>query len=895
MTAMAAKNEEYATLDVQGTTYRYVPIAEIDGSDELPYALKILLENVLRNGGGTPEAIAAGNSIVAAARSASVGPEVEFMPPRVLFQDFTGVPVMADFAAMREAVQALGGDPQQVNPLVHCDLVIDHSVIADVSGCPEAAQENERIEFSRNEERYRFLKWAQSSLDNVSILPPAAGICHQLNIELLAPGVMTSHDGDAPDLAYFDSVVGTDSHTTTVGGIGVLGWGVGGIEAEAASLGQPIPILVPKTYGIHMTGELGEGVSAMDLALTVAQMLRAKGVVGCFVDAFGPGVSTLSATQRTCVSNMSPEYGCTCVLFPFDERTIEYYAMTGRDDAQVALIEAYAKVQGLWHDPSRIATYSEVLELDLSTVERSIAGQARPHERIPFAHAAEAVEQITRDHGREPGQTVTIQIGDRSYEIGNGALAIAAITSCTTTADPRMMVSAGLLAKHAADAQIFSKPWVKCLLSPGSHASELLLKRAGLLEDLQLEGFFTAGFGCMSCIGNSGPILPALHDVAQQIDLAAVVSGNRNFEGRISPDVSQNYLGAPATVVAYALAGTVDFDFGTTPLGEGPDGPVYLRDIWPTNAEIEEVVGTYLTADLYATATQGIEQGSQAWRDLDAEASEVFAWDDTSTYIRRLPYFDGMTATLPLPGPISGARALLRLGDFITTDHISPAGSIAADSPAARYLREHKVADKDFNTYGSRRGNHEVMERGTFANVKLKNALTPEHVGCWTLDQLTGEETSVWDAAVDYAEHDVPLVVVAGQMYGSGSSRDWAAKGPMLQGVRAVLAASFERIHRSNLIGMGIVPLQFVDGLDAEALGLDGTEVYDIPEIDFASVQLPLTITVSATAQDGSVKEFDMLVRVDTPTEALYLAHGGILHYMVRTMAARSAASEESH
>lgn len=882
--------ELFAELTVGEKTYRYIPVEKVAGAERLPYTLKILLENVMRLQGDAAAAQKAAAAVVEAGLAGEVGPEVAFMPSRVLFQDFTGVPVMADFASMREAVAALGGDPQLVNPLIHCDLVIDHSVIGDVAGCPEAAAENERIEFGRNEERYRFLKWAQSSLHNVDILPPAAGICHQLNIELLARGVMTApgEGGQAP-LAYFDSVVGTDSHTTTVDGIGVLGWGVGGIEAEAASLGQSIPILVPKTYGIHMTGALAEGVSAMDLALTVAQILRAKGVVGCFVEAFGEGIETLSATQRTCVSNMSPEYGCTCLLFPYDERTLEYYKVTGRDPEQVSLIEAYAKAQGLWHDPSRRAAYADVIELDLSTVERSLAGPSRPHERISFACAKEATDAVTRFHGREPGAgAVPVKVGEKAFELGNGTVAIAAITSCTTTADPEMMVAAGLLAKKAADAGVYAKPWVKRLLSPGSHASELLLDRAGLLGPLALQGFYTAGFGCMSCIGNSGPILPALHAVADEIDLAAVVSGNRNFEGRISPDVSQNYLGSPAAVVAYALAGTVDFDFGSDPLAEGENGPVFLRDLWPSDEEVRSVLAEHLDASVYREATEDIHEGSEAWRALAGEEGELYAWDEGSTYIRRPPYFDGMEVAFPEPAPIVGARALVRLGDFITTDHISPAGSIAADSPAARYLRGRGVDDADFNTYGSRRGNHEVMERGTFANVKLKNALAQGKVGCWTRDQLNGELVSVWDASADYREHGVPLVVVAGQMYGSGSSRDWAAKGPMLQGVRAVLASSFERIHRSNLIGMGVMPLQFVEGQDAESLGLDGTEVYDIPAVDFSTVELPVSVEVTATAADGTAKTFPMLVRVDTPTEADYMANGGILQYMVRVMARRA-------
>ncbi|MEE8717099.1 MAG: aconitate hydratase AcnA [Coriobacteriales bacterium] len=879
-------------LVVGGKGYRYFAVDAVEGSRDLPYALKVLLENVLRLGSASGQGVSAAREVVEAGLAGETGSEVEFMPARVLFQDFTGVPVMVDFAAMREAVVSLGGSAQRVNPRIHCDLVIDHSVIGDVAGCPQAASENERIEFRRNAERYRFLKWAQGSLRNLSVLPPAAGICHQLDIELLSPGVAVDdapQDGGSP-LAYFDTVVGTDSHTTTVGGIGILGWGVGGIEAEAASLGQPIPLLVPRTYGIHMTGHLPEGVSAMDLALTIAQILRARGVVGCYVEAFGEGVSTLSAPMRTCVSNMSPEYGSTCLLFPVDERTLEYYRTTGRSAEQVALIEAYAKAQGFWHDPSRRARYADVIELDLGTVEHVIAGPSRPHERIPFARVAQATREVTVRHGFDPEGGVTVQIDGESVTLGNGTVAIAAITSCTTTADPSMMVASGLLARNAARKGIFAKPWVKRLLSPGSHASELLLERAGLLGDLERQGFYVAGFGCMSCIGNSGPIRRELHDVAGSIDLAAVVSGNRNFEGRISPDVGQNYLGSPATVVAYALAGSVSFDFETTPLGVGRDGsPVYLRDIWPDDAEVAELVSRHVTPELYTTATEGIDRGGKAWRELSAEPSDTFAWDEDSTYIRRPPYFDGMTLDLPESRPISSARALLRLGDFITTDHISPAGSIAPDSPAARYLRGRGVRDEDFNTYGSRRGNHEVMERGTFANVKLRNLMADGRVGCWARDMLTGELGSVWDTSCDYRAHGVPMVVIAGKMYGSGSSRDWAAKGPMLQGVRAVIAESLERIHRSNLIGMGILPLQFVDGQSAQSLGLDGTETYDIPAIDFDHARLPLTIRVGATRADGTRVDFDALVRVDTPTEALYMRNGGILQYMVRVMARESA------
>ena len=876
-----------STMQVGGRPYRYYDLAAVPGSERLPYALKVLLENVLRNAPDQEAAARLGASVVRAGLAGETGREVEFMPARVLFQDFTGVPVMADFAAMREAVRDLGGDPARVNPLIHCDLVIDHSVIGDVAGCPQAASENERIEFERNAERYRFLKWAQGSISNLRVLPPAAGICHQLNIELLSPGVATSAGGDGEaDLAFFDTVVGTDSHTTTVGGIGVLGWGVGGIEAEAAALGQPIPLLVPRTVGVHMTGRLPEGVSAMDLALTLAQMLRAKDVVGCYVEAFGPGVETLSAPMRTCVSNMSPEYGSTCLLFPVDGRTLEYYRTTGRDQARVDLIEAYARAQGFWHDPERRAAYADVVELDLGSVTHVVAGPSRPHERVAFTDMPSRVLETTRAHGVDPGRAVSVSLGGQDHELSSGAVAIAAITSCTTTADPSMMVAAGLLARNAVRAGIQAKPWVKRLLAPGSHASELLLERAGLLAPLQDLGFYTAGFGCMSCIGNSGPIAPALHRVAHEIDLTAVVSGNRNFEGRISPDVAQNYLASPATVVAYALAGDAGFDFEARPLGASATGePVYLKDLWPTDREVADVVGHVVTAELYSTATQGIAEGGPAWREVQAAPSLAFAWDQGSTYIRRPPYFQGMGALPPEPRGIDGARALLLLGDFITTDHISPAGSIADGSPAARYLAERGVERADFNTYGSRRGNHEVMERGTFANVRLRNLMVPDRVGCWAHDLLSGEVTSVWDASCDYRDNGVPLVVVAGRMYGSGSSRDWAAKGPMLQGVRAVLAQSFERIHRSNLIGMGVLPLQFQEGQGAEELGLDGTEAFSVPAIDFAHAELPLTVGVEARRADGSLLTFDCLVRVDTPTEAAYMANGGILQFMVRRMA----------
>ncbi|WP_080802644.1 aconitate hydratase AcnA [Arabiibacter massiliensis] len=878
-------------LEVGGKAYTYYPVSTVAGSDTLPYALTVLLENVLRNVADEAAAEELAARIVKAGNAGEVGSEIEFSPARVLFQDFTGVPVFVDFAVMREACAELGGDPAKINPQIPCDLVIDHSVIADEAGCAGALARNMELEFSRNRERYDFLKWAQQSFDNVRIVPPGAGICHQLNIEEFAHVAMTSDaagveraEGERP-VAYFDTLVGTDSHTPTANGIGVLGWGVGGIEAEAAALGQPITTLVPRVVGVRLTGELAEGVAAMDVALTFAQMLRAKGVVGSFVECFGPGLASLNATQRACISNMTPEYGSTCTLFPVDEATLAYLRLTGRSAEQVALVEAYAKAQGFWHDPEAPArTYAEVIELDLGTVERSLAGPSRPHDRIPLAGAQERFRAVCDERGLDRAKTVDVELGGEAHALSHGALAIAAVTSCTTATDPRMMLACGLVAKKAAAAGLSPKPWVKTVLAPGSKATELLLERAGLLDGLRQLGFYTCGFGCMSCIGNSGPIAGALHDVADDIELASVLSGNRNFEGRISPDVSQNYLAAPATVVAYALAGTMDVDLTHDALGTDANGePVHLADIWPTDAEIDALVASCVNEELYAEGSRGLYDGDAAWQALGSEPTDTFAWDDASTYVRRAPYFDGMEREPIAPAPVEGARALARLGDFITTDHISPAGSIAADSPAARYLEERGVAPSDFNTYGARRGNHEVMMRGTFANVKLQNLLAEGKKGGWTRDFLTGEVRPLFDAAMGYGAAGVPLVVVAGKMYGSGSSRDWAAKGPALLGIRAAFAESFERIHRSNLIGMGILPLQFAEGESAETLGLDGSERYTVAPIDFsAGLPEPREVDVTAERADGSTVAFKAVVRVDTPTEGAYYRHGGILPYVLR-------------
>lgn len=880
-------NNRSAILNVGDKTYTYYPVSGIQGHEKLPFSLTVLLENILRLAPSDERAKELSERLMEAGLAGEVGNEIEFSPARVLFQDFTGVPVFVDFAVMREACMELGGDPKNINPQVPCDLVIDHSVIADVAGCAGALEQNMALEFDRNKERYEFLKWAQESFENVRIVPPGAGICHQLNIERFASVVMTREDEEGT-VAYFDTLVGTDSHTPTANGIGVLGWGVGGIEAEAAALGQPITTLVPRVIGVKLTGKLSPEVSAMDVSLTFAQMLRAEGVVGCFVECFGEGLDSLSATQRACISNMTPEYGSTCTLFPVDDKTLEYLELTGRTPEQVALVEAYAKAQGFWNDPSAPSrVYSKVLELDLSSVTRSVAGPSRPHDRIDVAKVKQSFEAICAQRNLDTQKTVEVELLGEKYALTHGALAIAAVTSCTTATDASMMLAAGVLARNAAAAGLQPKPWVKTILAPGSRATEDILDAAGLMPALRDLGFYTCGFGCMSCIGNSGPVLPALHEIASEIELASILSGNRNFEGRISPDVSQNYLCAPALVIAYSLVGTMDFDFETQPLGVKGDGTeVYLRDIWPDNAEVQDLLARCCTKEVFDRAGAGLFAGDEAWQSLSREASDVFAWDPDSTYVRRAPYFDGMTREAKAPADINNARVLLNLGDFITTDHISPAGSIANDSPAARYLEEHGVAPAEFNTYGARRGNHEVMMRGAFANVKLTNKLAEGKKGGWTKDFLDGQIKAVYDVAAHYQEEGIPLVVLAGKMYGSGSSRDWAAKGPMLQGVRAAFAESFERIHRSNLIGMGILPLQFEEGQNAETLGLDGSETISVDAIDFSQgLPNPSTVGVTATKTDGTTVAFNAIVRIDTPTEGEYYYNGGILQYVLRSLA----------
>ena len=877
------------TLEASGIERKVYDVSGIPGAEKLPRALVVLLENCVRRAESDEVATMLAERIVEAGLSGTQGDEIEFMPARVLFQDFTGVPVFVDFAAMRDAMVARGGDPSLVNPRIPCTLVVDHSVIADEAGHPGCADANEQTEVRRNRERFAFLKWASKSFQNVEIVPPGGGICHQLNIERFCRVVTTDALAQGDEVACFDTLVGTDSHTPTANGLGVVGWGVGGIEAEAAALGQPISMLVPPVVELRLTGKLGDGVSGMDLALTVAKLLRQEGVVGTLVEVTGEGVATLSATQRACVANMTPEYGATTTLFPVDETAMSYLDLTGRNGAEVSFAQSYLELQGVFGATSG-RCYARTIELDLASVETCLAGPSRPHNYVLPVDLSDRFRSVAAEHGHGDMEARwTVQIGEESFELGHGTLAIAAITSCTTATDPAMMVAAGLLAKKAVARGLTTKPWIKRIFAPGSHATELLLERAGLTDALFQLGFYTCGFGCMSCIGNSGEIAAALKPFAGELELTSVLSGNRNFDGRISPDVAQNYLCQPALVVAYALVGTMDVDLAHDPVGIDADGhPVMLSELLPTTAEIDAALAGVLTKDLFAAGVEGLMDGSDAWKGIESGEGDTYEWDEDSTYIRRAPYFD--LAEEHEVVSIENARALALLGDFVTTDHISPAGSIAADSPASVYLQEHGVARDDFNTYGARRGNHEVMMRGTFANVKLQNALADGRNGGWTRNLLTGDITSIYDAVYDgdngYAVAGVPLVIVAGKLYGSGSSRDWAAKGPALLGVRAVIAESFERIHRSNLVQMGVIPLQLTDGVTAASLGLDGTESYTLEPID-VSGGLPASRTclVHASRADGFETSFSCVVRVDTPTEGAFLACGGILPYVLDQLA----------
>lgn len=893
-----------SNLELTTASYAFCSLDSCEGYERLPYSQIILLENIVRRCGENSPAVEA---LLNTALRGAASQEIEFMPARVLLTDFTGVPCMVDFAAMRDAIEDMGGKAAWVNPLIQADLVVDHSVIADKSGCSTAAEENARIEFERNKERYSFLKWAQKSFRNLRIVPPDMGICHQLNLEKLSSAVYTlaaqdisslhlheSYQKPEHDLVYPDTLIGADSHTTTVNGIGVCAWGVGGIEAEAALLGQAVSILVPQTVGIKLTGRLADGVGAMDVALSFAELLRSKGVVGKFVECFGEGLSSLSANDRATIANMSPEYGCTITLFPIDEETLRYYRVTGRTEEQIELIEAYARRQHLWHNPRDERVYHELIEFDLSEVKPVLAGPSRPHEKIERSNMKTAFAHIADARALDVQKTTEVHCGEKVYELTHGSIAIAAITSCTTTANPELILAAGLLARAACEKGLSTKPWIKKMWSPGSGASELIMQRSGLQGYMEQLGFYTAGFGCMSCIGNSGPLSLDMQLAGKEVELAAVLSGNRNFEGRIGPDISQNYLCSPAQVVAYALVGTLDFDFEHEPLGYCEGEAVYLRDIMPSHDELAKLMESLITDELFVTAQAGLFEGTEAWQELECTASETYAWQDESTYVKRPPYFEGCTRELGELFSLHKAKVLVKAQDFITTDHISPAGSIASDSPAASYLNRKGVSQADFNTYGSRRGNHEIMMRGTFANVKMKNDLALPQIGGYTKclldDELQdrclddAEVSTIWSAACRYGQADRDLIVLAGKMYGSGSSRDWAAKGPKLLGIKAVCAVSFERIHRSNLIGMGIVPLQFEEGQNAETLGLTGQESFELDEVDFSSGEYPRKLQLRCIHEDGRVQMIDCLARVDTQTEGLYLRHGGILPYMLRRL-----------
>ncbi|MFI8694274.1 aconitate hydratase [Dietzia maris] len=925
------------SLAVGGVDYEVYRLDQVSTAVPLPYSLKVLLENLLRNEDGR---VVTAEQVEALREWTPQSPperEIQYTPARVLMQDFTGVPCVVDLVAMRDAITDLGGDPKKINPLIPGELVIDHSIIADVFGRPDAFEVNAELEFGRNQERYQLLRWAQESFADFVVVPPNTGICHQVNLEYLSRVVFTREGTDGMTQAYPDTLVGTDSHTPMVNGLGVLGWGVGGIEAEAALLGQPMSMLIPQVIGLKLTGELREGTTATDLVLTVAELLRQTGVVGKFVEFFGPGVAAVPLANRATLGNMSPEFGSTCAIFPVDDETLDYLRLTGRSEQQIELVEVYAKEQGLWHDPDNPAEYSEVIELDLGTVVPSIAGPKRPQDRIALGDAPAVVlgnldeekNRSEKDDGSlddasadsfpasdpvSPGSTTAKNEPPRHYseeqltanaELGwpsdpaeimidgdespvifdHADVVIAAITSCTNTSNPSVMIGAALLAKKAVERGLKPKPWVKTTLAPGSRVVTDYYDRSGLTPYLEELGFDLVGYGCTTCIGNSGPLTPAVSKAVNDKDLnvAAVLSGNRNFEGRIHPEVKMNFLASPPLVIAYALAGTMRKNLLDDPLGTGSDGePVYLRDVWPSSAEIKEVVDANLEADMFTKGYADVFDGDDNWRGMDVPGGDKFDWTEDSTYIRRPPYFDGMAVEPEPMRDITDARVLALLGDSVTTDHISPAGAIKPSSPAGEYLQQQGVEPADFNSYGSRRGNHEVMIRGTFANVRLRNLLAPGTEGGVTTHFPSGEQTSIYDASNRYAEEGVPLVVIAGAEYGSGSSRDWAAKGTSLLGVRAVIAQSYERIHRSNLIGMGVLPLQFPEGESAESLGLKGDELFSITGLEGRD-SVPEEVTVRAGEGDSAV-EFTAKVRIDTPAEEAYYEHGGILPYMLRQM-----------
>ncbi|MGH9169991.1 MAG: aconitate hydratase AcnA [Acidimicrobiales bacterium] len=880
-----------ATLRIGEDSYSIHRLDALSGLADLskiPFSLKLLLENLLRHEDGRHVGAEAIAGLAASAASGAVsGREIAFSPARILLQDFTGVPCVVDLAAMRDAVEALGGKPDVVNPQVPVDLVIDHSVVADVYARPDALAINTGIEYERNSERYKLLRWGQQAFSNFRVVPPGTGICHQVNLEYLSRVVFTDNDG----AAYPDSVVGTDSHTPMVNGLGILAWGVGGIEAEAAMLGQPISMLVPPVVGLRLSGQLREGVTATDLVLTIAQLLRQHGVVGKFVECYGPGVASVPLENRATIGNMSPEYGSTVTIFPIDEETLRYLELTGRPPERLALVEAYAKEQGLWHDPEARPQYSEHAELDLGDVEPSIAGPSRPQDRVRLSDAkasfAEALPtSLPAESAGPTGQPVHVKLaGGQEFGLGHGHVVVAAITSCTNTSNPQVMLAAGLLARNAASRGLKSKPWVKTTLAPGSRVAMDYFERAGLVEPLEALGFGLVGFGCTTCIGNSGPLIPEISEAINANGLAcvSVLSGNRNFEGRIHPDVRMNYLASPPLVVAYALAGTMDLDFATDALGDDQDGnAVYLRDIWPGLAEVNETVSRCVGSEMFRRDYADVFAGDDTWRQLEIPTGDRYAWGDVSTYVRQPPFFEGMAAEPAALHDVAGARVLAILGDSVTTDHISPAGSIKASSPAGTWLIDNGVEPSDFNSYGSRRGNHEVMVRGTFANTRIRNHLAPGTEGGVTLHLPDGEEMPISEAADCYKAEGVPLVVLAGKEYGAGSSRDWAAKGPALLGVRAVLAESFERIHRSNLIGMGVLPLEFVAGENVESLGLSGHEVISITGV--AGAEPGGLVGRHLSVQAGETT-FDVVLRIDTPGEEDYFRDGGILLHVARRLA----------
>jgi aconitate hydratase len=890
---MASVTANKKELKVGNKTYKIFSMAEL-GAQKLPYSLKILLENMLRTQDGANVTQAHVDALVNWDPQSEPDTEIQFSPARVVMQDFTGVPCIVDLATMREAVVALGGDPQQINPLAPAEMVIDHSVVIDVAGTADAAEKNVEFEYLRNAERYQFLRWGQTAFDNFKVVPPGTGIVHQVNIEYLARTVMTKEQ-DGVTIAYPDSCVGTDSHTTMVNGLGVLGWGVGGIEAEAAMLGQPVSMLIPKVVGFKLNGQIPTGATATDVVLTITEMLRKHGVVGKFVEFYGKSVANVPLANRATIGNMSPEFGSTVAIFPIDDVTLEYLRITGRDEDQIALVESYAKAQGLWHDPANEPIFSEYLELDLTTVVPSIAGPKRPQDRVSLTASKATFADDLENYTTTISHPTKVHGSD--FSIDHGAVTIASITSCTNTSNPSVMLAAGLLAKNAVAKGLQSKPWVKTSLAPGSKVVTDYYEKSGLNVSLDALGFQTVGYGCTTCIGNSGPLDENISAAVNENDLAvtAVLSGNRNFEGRINPDVKMNYLASPPLVIAYALAGTMDFDFEADSLGQDHSGAdVYLKDIWPTPQEVQSTIDSSINSEMFTTQYASVFEGDERWKAISTPEGSIFDWDPNSTYVKKPPYFDNMSLTPEPVQEVSGARVLVKLGDSVTTDHISPAGSIKADSPAGKYLSDRGISRVDFNSYGSRRGNHEVMIRGTFANIRLRNQLLNDVEGSYTRDFTTadGDQSFIYDASENYINRQVPLVALAGKEYGSGSSRDWAAKGTSLLGIKVVIAESFERIHRSNLIGMGVLPLQYPKGETAATLGLDGTE-----EFDFTGIALlndgstPKTVHVVAkptshSPAGKSIIEFDALVRIDTPGEADYFRNGGILQYVLRSMVA---------